>query len=121
MVSCVKTSSSRILNGDCRNEERLEPSFVFEGHSLGVVSVDINNEGKIAATSSLDSHIRFWNLETGEEERNIDAGPVDAWTVCYSPDSTLIATGSHNKSINLYNAKDARFTARSIRPARDSR
>lgn len=30
---------------NCRNEEKLEPRFNFEGHQLGVVSVDINLTG----------------------------------------------------------------------------
>ena len=29
----------------CRSEDKLEPRFNFEGHQLGVVSVDINLTG----------------------------------------------------------------------------
>lgn len=76
----------------------------------GVVSVDINQTGTVAASSSLDSHIRFWNLETGSQVKSIDAGPVDAWTVCYSPDSKLVATGSHSGKINLYNVESGSIT-----------
>ncbi|RWS16827.1 WD repeat-containing protein 61-like protein [Dinothrombium tinctorium] len=88
-----------------RNEERLNLRYIFEGHALGVVSVDINSEGTIAASSSLDSHIRFWDLNSGTQVQSIDAGPVDAWTVCFSPDSKLIATGSYSGKINLYNTE----------------
>ena len=69
------------------------------------MSVDINHDGTIAASSSLDSHIRFWDLESGNQVKSIDAGPVDAWTVCYSPDSKLVATGSHSGKINLYSVE----------------
>lgn len=29
----------------------------------------------VAASSSLDSNIKLWDLETGEEKKSIDAGP----------------------------------------------
>lgn len=29
----------------------------------------------VAASSSLDSHIRLWDLEVGQQMRSIDAGP----------------------------------------------
>ena len=30
---------------------------------------------KVAASSSLDSHIRIWDLETGKQLKAIDCGP----------------------------------------------
>lgn len=58
-----------------RNEEKLDLKWTLEGHQLGVVSVDISHHGTIAASSSLDAHIRIWDLETGKQIRSIDAGP----------------------------------------------
>ena len=72
------------------------------------MSVDISQDGRTAATSSLDCHIRFWDLESGSAAAgvsNIDAGPIDSWTIAYSPDSTLIATGNHAGKINLFNTQ----------------
>ena len=86
----------------------MELRYIFEGHSLGVVSVDISCDGRTAATSSLDCHIRFWDLESGSAApgvSNIDAGPIDSWTIAYSPDSSLIATGNHAGRINLYSTE----------------
>ncbi|GIY89891.1 WD repeat-containing protein 61 [Caerostris extrusa] len=84
------------------DEEKLELRHALEGHALGVVSVDVNDEGSIAASSSLDSHIRLWDIHTGQQLKSIDAGPVDAWTVTFSPDTKYIATGSHAGKINLF-------------------
>jgi WD repeat-containing protein 61 len=67
-----------------------------------VVSVDINNDGSIAASNSLDSHIRLWDLDSGNQVQSIDAGPVNAWTVTFSPDSKLIATATQSGRIVLY-------------------
>ncbi|XP_074614053.1 superkiller complex protein 8-like isoform X4 [Acropora palmata] len=82
-------------------EDKLHLRFNFEGHQLGVVSVDVNLTGTLAASSSLDSHIRIWDLESGKQLKAIDCGPVDTWTVAFSPDSRFIATGSHAGKINL--------------------
>lgn len=85
-----------------RDGGHLDAHYIFEGHSLGVVSVDINETGTIAASNSLDSHIRLWNLNTGELLQSIDAGPVNAWTVAFSPDSQFIATCTQAGKIFLY-------------------
>lgn len=58
-----------------RNGEKLNLQWTLEGHQLGVVSVDISHTGSIAASSSLDAHIRLWDLETGKQIKSIDAGP----------------------------------------------
>lgn len=39
----------------------------LEGHSLGVISVDVNKAGTVAASSSLDSTIRLWKLHEGKQ------------------------------------------------------
>ena len=75
-------------------DERLELQWSLEGHQLGVVSVDISHTLPIAASSSLDAHIRLWDLENGKQMKSIDAGPVDAWTLAFSPDSQYLATGT---------------------------
>lgn len=70
-----------------------------------MVSVDIDSSGTIAASNSLDSHIRLWNLETGEGLQSIDAGPVNAWTVELSKNSEFLATSTQSGTIDLYNIK----------------
>lgn len=58
-----------------RCDERLDLQWSLEGHQLGVVSVDISHSLPIAASSSLDAHIRLWDLENGKQIKSIDAGP----------------------------------------------
>ena len=73
---------------------------MMEGHQLGVVSVDLNNGATsspillklplifeflqtehvcflfvVAVSSSLDSNIRIWDMESGKQRKLIDAGP----------------------------------------------
>lgn len=63
-----------------RRDERLELQWSLEGHQLGVVSVDISHTLPIAASSSLDAHIRLWDLENGKQIKSIDAGPGKNFT-----------------------------------------
>lgn len=64
-----------------RRDERLELQWSLEGHQLGVVSVDISHILPIAASSSLDAHIRLWDLENGKQIKSIDAGPGKNFTL----------------------------------------
>ena len=43
----------------------------------------------VGASSGLDGGIRTWDLTTGEGVRSIDGGPVDVWTLTFSPDSQV--------------------------------
>lgn len=97
-----------------RDDQSLDLRYIFEGHALGVVSVDIDSSGRIAASNSLDSHIRLWDLDSGSQVQSIDAGPVNAWTVTFSPDSQLIATGSHSGKIILYSVGSGEKSEQSL-------
>jgi len=63
------------LCASLRSDDKLELQWNLEGHQLGVVSVDISHDGAIAASSSLDAHIRLWDLESGKQIKSMDAGP----------------------------------------------
>ena len=56
----------------------------------------------------MDSHVKIWDLENGKQAKSIDAGPVDAWTIAFSPDSRFLASGSHNGKINLFGVDTGR-------------
>ncbi|CAH8474561.1 unnamed protein product [Schistosoma guineensis] len=86
---------------------QLKCLYQFEGHRLGVISVDINSTGTLAASSSLDSQILLWNLETGKLTKTYDGDPADTWTVAFSPDSRFLATGSHTGCVNMINVQTA--------------
>lgn len=80
----------------------------LSGHSLGVVSVAVNSDGTRCASSSLDSSLRLWDLESGEKISSIDVGPVDIWTVVFSPDDKFIVSGSHAGKIHLYGTESGK-------------
>lgn len=55
------------------------------------------------ATSSLDSFIRIWELQSGIKKQTIEAGPVDVWSLMFTPDAKHVISGSHSGKINWYN------------------
>ena len=89
----------------------LERQHELRGHALGVTSVTVCSELGIVASSALDSHIRVWSLEHGTEVLDIDAGPIEAWTVSLSADGRRIASGSQGGNVNMWSASDGQRLA----------
>ena len=44
----------------------------------------------------------MWDVVSGEKIGSIDVGPVDIWTIAFSPDDKFIISGSHSGKINMY-------------------
>ncbi|KAI2648551.1 WD repeat-containing protein 61 [Labeo rohita] len=101
------------------SDEKLELQWTLEGHQLGVVSVDISQNGAIAASSSLDAHIRLWDLETGKQinhlgkvnifgvesgkkEHSLDTRGKFILSIAYSPDGKYLASGAIDGIINIF-------------------
>lgn len=91
-----------------QKDNSLQLKHRLAGHSLGVVSVAVSCDGKKCASSSLDSSLKLWDLETAEKISNIEVGPVDIWTVVFSPDDKFIVSGSHSGKIHLYGTESGK-------------
>lgn len=86
---------------ELKNDELLQ-KHSLQGHSLGVVSVDMSTDGKIIASSSLDSTLCLHETASGTLKQKIALGPVDLWTVAISPDNKHVISGSHEGKISMY-------------------
>lgn len=71
-------------------------------HTMGVISVALNSDASIIASSALDSTLMLWNTTTGEKIKTFSIGPVELWTIAFSPDDNYIISGSHSGKINLF-------------------
>lgn len=80
----------------------------LSGNSLGVVSVAVSSDGQTIASSSLDSGLCIWKTETGQMLNQAALGPVDLWTVAFSPDDKYVISGSHEGKISLYSVETAK-------------
>jgi len=105
--SVAWTSKNQILTGSVDENAKswntdLQALHTFGGHRLGVISVQTNSTGTGAVTSSIDSVLRFWDLDNGQEDGSIDAGPVEAWSCALSPTDELVAAGSQRGAVNLW-------------------
>lgn len=89
-------------------DKKLELRHQLSGHSLGVVSVAVSNDGSTIASSSLDSGLCIWSSETGQLLNQTALGPVDLWTVTFSPDGKYVISGSHEGKISLYSVETAK-------------
>ena len=74
-------------------------------HSLGVVAVDINKDVSKIVSSSLDSTIHLFDVQSGEKIRKMDNGPMECWTVAFSPDSKRIISGAQNGIVHFYDVE----------------
>ena len=52
--------------------------------------------------------MRIWDIKTGEKLSTIEVGPVDLWTVAFSPDDKYIISGSQAGKITLYSVDTAK-------------
>ncbi|KAG0227966.1 WD repeat-containing protein 61 [Actinomortierella wolfii] len=88
----------------------------LSGHHLAVNSVDVNEDGTLAVSTSLDSQVRIWDLATLQQKKVLEIEPMQAWGAKFSPDATQILTGSSSGNLHLYNvetgAKEKTFEGR---------
>lgn len=47
----------------------------------------------------------FWNAENGQLINQLSLGPVDLWTVAFSPCNKYVISGSHEGKISLYSVE----------------
>ncbi|CAD6995027.1 unnamed protein product [Ceratitis capitata] len=90
---------------DIREDDQLKLRHTLKGHSLGVVSVAVSPDGKTIASSSLDSSLCFWDSKSGQQKNLLSFGPVDLWTVAFSPCNKYVISGSNDGKISMYSVE----------------
>ncbi|CAN4096488.1 unnamed protein product [Withania somnifera] len=75
----------------------------FTGHCLGVVSVATHPTRRIAASASIDSFIRVFEVDSNKTISTLEAPPSEVWQLQFSPNgSNLAAVGGGSSSVKLW-------------------
>ncbi|MEH2229387.1 MAG: NB-ARC domain-containing protein [Nostoc sp.] len=104
-----------------------QPVLTLQGHTGWIWAVTFSPDGKTLASCSHDWLIRLWDVQSLDFElshpANLaevrDANPIPGaclntlrghshrvWTIAFSPDGQLLASGSDDQTIRLWNAQD---------------
>lgn len=74
-----------------------------------VHTIDFSPDGTVLAAGGLDfalnaGTIKLWNVTKGTRIRTVVGHTAITWSLSYSPDSTMVASGSIDGSIRLWNS-----------------
>ncbi|KAA3477157.1 WD repeat-containing protein VIP3-like [Gossypium australe] len=92
--------------------DELELVRTNTGHCLGVVSVAAHPSGVIAASASLDSLVRVFDVDTNATIATLEAPPSEVWQMQFDPKGTTLAVaGGGSASIKLWDTATWRLVA----------
>jgi WD40 repeat protein len=101
--------------------------LTLKGHTGWIWAVTFSPDGKTLASCSHDSLIRLWDVQTIDFEQSNTANMAEisrfshvsetclktlrghlsrVWTISFSPDGQMLASGSDDQTIRLWNAHD---------------
>jgi guanine nucleotide-binding protein subunit beta-2-like 1 protein len=75
----------------------------LRGHGHFVQDVVISSDGQFALSSSWDSMLRLWDINSGTTTRRFVGHTKDVLSVAFSADNRQIVSGSRDKTIKLWN------------------
>jgi WD40 repeat protein len=88
-----------------RGDELYPSAKMLKGHIGSVLCVEFTHDGKTLVSSSRDSTIKVWNIETGRAQRTLHPHTADVYCVIFSNNGEMMASGSVDTKIILWNAK----------------
>ncbi|MBA0722756.1 hypothetical protein Golax_003406, partial [Gossypium laxum] len=92
--------------------DELELVRTNTGHCLGVVSVTAHPSGVIAASASLDSLVRVFDVDTNATIATLEAPPSEVWQMQFDPKGTTLAVaGGGSASIKLWDTATWRLVS----------
>ena len=84
-----------------------ETEASLEGHTGGVLCLDVSADGTRLVSGSRDRSIRIWDVAKGESLVTIDFG-TEVLSVAFSPDGTRVFAGGRGSAVRAYDAADGK-------------
>lgn len=98
LISGSLDESVKIWSGD-----ELEEEATNTGHSLGVVAVAAHPTTPIAASTSLDSFVRVFDVDNNNTVSTLESPPSEAWNMRFHPKGDMLAVaGGGSASVKLW-------------------
>jgi len=109
-IWCVVVKGDKIITGSVDGKVKvwnIDLQLITEINvcSLGIISVDLKDSDILV--SSMDSHLRIYNSDTGELIKDIDVGPINTWQAKFQPGSDMAGTTGSNGYVNMWNLTNA--------------
>lgn len=87
------------------SEELITVTREYVGHEGGVLQADINPNGTLLATSSEDTSIRLWDVDSGREMHEMRGHGSWVWFVDFSPDGSRLATAGGDGTARVWDVE----------------
>ncbi|KAJ0976439.1 hypothetical protein J5N97_018404 [Dioscorea zingiberensis] len=82
------------------------------GHALGVVAVATHPAGLLAASASLDSFIRVFEIDSNSTIATLEAPPSEVWGMQFDPKGNVLAVaGGGSASVKLWDTSSWQLIA----------
>ncbi|CAP61703.1 uncharacterized protein PODANS_4_2730 [Podospora anserina S mat+] len=83
--------------------------ILLSGHERALTQVKYNREGDLLFSTAKDQHICAWFAHNGERLGTYQGHQGAIWTVDVDPTSTIIASGSADNTIRLWEVKTGKL------------